>query len=88
MTVREVIGRLTIVRNDLPRITQAGMSAQSTLNRAVQLINSVLDGVQDKSLAEDIAKHGRAVAAACASAESAQRDIDTAIQRFLHIGGR
>ena len=88
MSVREITTRLAQVRGDLPHLQQMGKVSEAALGEAVRLVNSVLDGVQDKSLAGDIAKQAAAVAAACTDAQGAAPDLDATIRAYQGIGGR
>lgn len=63
------------------------MHAVSALNEVSELVKLVLDGVSDKTLANDIAKHGPAITAAYVCA-GGTRPLDEMIARFRSVGGR
>lgn len=88
MSVREVTSRLNTVKTELPRLAEFGRQAEATLAEAAALVNAVLDDVQDKALAGDIAGHGPSVTAAFTSAQTAIPDLDATIRQFRTIGSR
>lgn len=88
MSVGQITARLDGAKSDLRAIPQAAAQAVSALNEASALINSVLDGVSDKTLANDIANHGPGITAAYQSTQAATRPLDETIARFRSVGGR
>ncbi len=88
MSVGQITARLDNAKADLRAIPQASASAVSALNEASALVRSVLDGVSDKTLANDIANHGPAITAAYQSAQAAANPLDETIARFRSVGGR
>jgi hypothetical protein len=88
MSVGGINTRLYNAKKDLQDIPQIAAHAAKALNEASALINSVLDEVSDKTLANDITNHGPAITAAYQSTQAAIRPLDETITRFRSIGGR
>jgi len=86
MSVREIVGRLTDAKNKLTQAKAAGTAVAMTVSEAKAPVDNALDGVQDKSLGDDIAKHAQAISAEIAGIDGLLKGIDTTIQRAQGIG--
>lgn len=58
------------------------------MSEAKAPVDAALDGVPDKTLGDDIARHAQAITADLAGIEGLLKGIDTAIQRAQGIGSQ
>lgn len=88
MSVRQMIAQLTEAKNQLQRAKAAGAAVATTVLEARAAIDTALDGVQDKTLGDDITKHADAFTTELAGIDGLTRGIENTIQRTQGIGGR
>jgi hypothetical protein len=89
MSVRMITAQLQDVRNRLRQgVTAKTNAAEAALTDAARLTNSVLDEVQNKSLAQSMTAHAQAVKDSAKLIEGIDRELAATIARFQSIGGR
>jgi bacterioferritin-associated ferredoxin len=86
MSIREITGRLTDAKNQVTQATAAGGQCAKTIAEAASLVRKVLDGVEDKTLADGIAERSKAVGDEFTAVASVNAGIDKAIRNYQAIG--
>ena len=88
MSVREIVGRLTDAKNRLAQARNAGTAVARAVQEAKGPVDKALDGVQDKGLGDDIARHAEAISTEVSGIDGLIRGVDSAIQRAQGIGSQ
>jgi hypothetical protein len=88
MSVRQMIAQLTEAKSQLQQAKATGGAVATSVSAAKGPAAAALDGVQDKTLAEDIDKHARDLTTEINGIDALIKSIDGTIQRAQGIGAR
>ena len=86
MSIRELTGRLTDAKRQVAQASTVGGHCATTATEAAELVRTVLDGVQDKTLADAILGQSHAVAQQFSGAVSVSVGIDRTIRNLQAVG--
>lgn len=86
MSIRELTGRLNDAKRQVAQASTVGGHSAATANEAAELVRTVLDGVQDKTLADAISGQAEAVGKQFTSAVSVSAGIDRTIRNLQAVG--
>lgn len=86
MSIGQIIAQLTDVKRSLQELPPGGAAPAQTLREAAALADSVLQGLPDKRIADDIRKQAEVVTAAFARGNAAVPHIDATIAAWHQTG--